>query len=62
MQHHKWTLKEAYTHVKNKRVAIGPHHHLKKQLIDYETKNFEKTSFTNLEEWLMLQTTMEIKK
>ena len=60
MKFNSWSLKEAYTHVKKLRVAIGPHHHLKMQLIDYENKNYTAKSFTNLEEWLLLQAAMEV--
>jgi len=51
MKKEKWTLREAYVHVKLRRPIVGPDKHLKKQLIDYEKHLFGKTSFQTVDEF-----------
>ena len=55
MQHQKRTLRDAYLHVKNLRHAIGPHRHLKRQLLKFETHYCNVTPSITLEEWLQIQ-------
>ena len=40
MSRFKWNLLKAYRHVKSRRSFIGPHSHLRKQLINYEKHLF----------------------
>ena len=47
------SLKDAYQHVKTLRPAIGPHHHLKNQLIVYEKDHLKReNSFETIHEWI----------
>jgi len=46
MSRNKWTLQEAYGHVKERRYFIGPHYHLKVQLINYEVHMYKETSMS----------------
>jgi hypothetical protein len=54
MRHNSWSLRESYTHVKERRGAIGPHRHLKTQLMQIE-RHFGKEPSMSLEQWLELQ-------
>lgn len=45
-----WNLWDAYHHVKTKRAIVGPHYHLKLQLLEYERHHHGKNSI-DIEVW-----------
>jgi len=54
MRNNGWNLKRAYLEVKYKRNLIGPHSHLKRQLIEYEIFLYGSSSIVYTD-WLTLQ-------
>lgn len=52
------TLKEAWSLVKKQRPAIGPHHYLKVQLVQYEIHLFGKATMKDYQTWKLDVTTV----
>jgi len=52
MSRHKWTLRQAFTYVKNKRPIIGPHQHLQNQLLVFEKHLIGRSTMTKVDFWL----------
>jgi len=57
-----WSLKEAYSHVKERREPIGPHHFMKRQLIDYEIHLFRSSSMDVNITWTLENVVAESKE
>jgi len=54
MVRERMSLKDAYLHVKQKRPIIGPHSHLKQQLIVFESQIFNSNSLSKSDDWRRL--------
>lgn len=54
MKRNGWDLKTSYLYVRERRHIIGPHYHLKTQLVQYEKLLHGKNSLS-IEEWHQLQ-------
>lgn len=60
MKRENLSLKDAYSEVKKKRIPIGPHYHIRKQLIDFEEQYLERSLSLPIDEWGSIQRKIEL--